>query len=121
MCMLCILGMRGEGGIELESLVAVVRIVFILNTKAPQCLVFSIITYLQELLTSLSNRVFKVFFKFKKLFCRLPQLLISFWYYTNYDVSTKYENRRNVARFLMRKHAQTGLAAKYGESLARIR
>jgi hypothetical protein len=39
MCMLCILGMRGEGGIELESLVAVVRIVFILNTKTPQRLV----------------------------------------------------------------------------------
>jgi hypothetical protein len=59
MCMLCILGMRGEGGIELESLVAVVRIVFILNPKAPPCLVFSITTCLQELLNGVSLRLFK--------------------------------------------------------------
>ncbi len=79
MCMLCILGMRGEGGIELESLVAVVRIVFILNPKAPPCLVFSITTCLQELLTGVSLRLFKMFFKFNKMFCRLP-VIGSFWH-----------------------------------------
>jgi hypothetical protein len=68
MCMLCILGMRGEGGIELESLVAVVRIVFILNAKAPQRLVCSNYLITRACYHSFLICLFKVFFTFKKCF-----------------------------------------------------
>jgi hypothetical protein len=66
MCMLCILGMRGEGGIELESLVAVVRIVFILNTKTPQRLVCSNQMFARASYLSFLIRLIAVFSSIKK-------------------------------------------------------
>jgi hypothetical protein len=88
MCMLCILGMRGEGGIELESLVAVVRIVFILNTKAPQRLVCSNYNVLKNLLLQLFDPfTCGVLSILKMLSSRLPQLLISFWDFNKYGVN----------------------------------